>query len=362
MRYPILLQLILLTWLGTSTTANSQQPPELRALYGRGVHSYFGNQVSLAEQQFSKVIDAGSTDPRVYYFRGIARLRMGRQHEARSDMRIGADYEARRPGDRGAISKSLQRVQGQGRLMLERFRREARLMRGEKRRTQSRIRYQRLRGREVDVLRHPVDLPLEQLIGAPTGAETPATSPELGMGTSSPQETTPVDAQLGPATTVPEISPADIPAGQSLPADMSDTSDPFGDATPSTPDLEEPESAVPPPQPEMPVSPEPATGEDPFGEQVQSAGPASEKRPPAAPKGEKATADSSKQTAGQKTVGAKGKAPLESKSTGKKSAASTASAPDESAKSSSVPDTDDADTSDSEDDPFGAEDDPFGEF
>ena len=48
----------------------------------------------------------------------------------------------------------------------------------------------------MDVLRHPVDLPLEQLIGEPKDAETPVTSPELEMGMS---ETAPIPKELEPA-------------------------------------------------------------------------------------------------------------------------------------------------------------------
>ena len=109
MKQFIFLQFMLLAWLSTTATASSQQSSELSLLYGRGVHSYFANQTSQAEQQFTAVIDAGSTDPRVYYFRGMARLRMGLQEEAQNDMHAGAIFEARRPGDRVTISKSLQR-------------------------------------------------------------------------------------------------------------------------------------------------------------------------------------------------------------------------------------------------------------
>src|SRR5690349_811818 len=100
--------------------AVAQDSPELTEIYGRGVHNYFGGQVTLSDDQFSEVINAGSTDPRVYYFRGLARLRTGRQHEAEQDLAVGASYEARDPGASGAIGRALTRVQGSNRQLVER--------------------------------------------------------------------------------------------------------------------------------------------------------------------------------------------------------------------------------------------------
>ena len=55
----------------------AQRDPELLATYGRGVHEYFSGNTQSADQYFTQVIEAGSSDPRVYYFRAMARLRMG---------------------------------------------------------------------------------------------------------------------------------------------------------------------------------------------------------------------------------------------------------------------------------------------
>jgi len=258
------LQWIVMAWLGISglgisATAHAQQSPELKSLYGRGVHSFFSNQVSHAERQFTSVIDAGSTDPRVYYFRSMARLRMGLTEEAQSDMRIGASYEARRPGDRAAVSKSLQRLQGSGRLMLERFRREARLLRGEQRRTQARTRYQRLQRREADVLRQPVDLPLEQLLGGNSSDAAKRSSP--------PESTKKIESG-STQDAADNASPATISQDKTLPNERAlpdNSSDPFGGATatPSSPPEPGPEAM---PQPAATAEAEPAAGEDPFGQ------------------------------------------------------------------------------------------------
>src|SRR5687768_279958 len=91
----------------SSRPAVAQDSPELTEIYGRGVHNYFGGQVWLSDDQFSQVIDAGSTDPRVYYFRALAGLRSGRQTEAQQDLAVGASLEARDPGASGAIGQAL---------------------------------------------------------------------------------------------------------------------------------------------------------------------------------------------------------------------------------------------------------------
>ena len=81
----------------------AQDSPELTEIYGRGVHNYFGGQAWLSDDQFTQVINAGSTDPRVYYFRALARLRSGRQAEAEQDLAVGASFEARDPGASGSV-------------------------------------------------------------------------------------------------------------------------------------------------------------------------------------------------------------------------------------------------------------------
>src|SRR5262245_48701035 len=92
--------------------AIAQDTTEITALYGRGVHAFFAGHLSEAEQMFTDCANSGSTDPRVYYFRGIARLRQGRQYEAEEDFKIGAAFEARDPGMRYGIGSALQRIQG----------------------------------------------------------------------------------------------------------------------------------------------------------------------------------------------------------------------------------------------------------
>ena len=152
---------------------SAQDPGELRATYGRGVHAFYAGQLNQADQLFSQVIFTGSKDPRVYYFRSMTLLRLGRQYEAESDMRIGASFEAQNPGNQYAISKALQRVQGQGRKTLEKFRRQARLERAQTIRIQTRQRYEQLQQRDDTVLHQDASVNLEMLAD-PSGPAEPA--------------------------------------------------------------------------------------------------------------------------------------------------------------------------------------------
>ncbi|RIK87194.1 MAG: hypothetical protein DCC67_02185, partial [Planctomycetota bacterium] len=144
----------------SGSRASAQYAGEMTELYGRGVHSYFAGRLHEAEQQFTDVINAGTSDPRVYYFRAMARLRTGRSYEAAEDLRIGAMYEARDPGGASQIGQSLARIQGPGRQLLERYRRQARVERAQEQRQISQARYEEQRSNEQQVLRQPAPLDL----------------------------------------------------------------------------------------------------------------------------------------------------------------------------------------------------------
>ena len=94
-------------------------------LYSNGVEAYFRGCSSEAESSFSTLMSVDPNDPRAFYFRALSLMRQGREDEARSDMEIGAQIEARNP-HRFDIGKTLQRVQGPTRLLLEQYRSRAR--------------------------------------------------------------------------------------------------------------------------------------------------------------------------------------------------------------------------------------------
>jgi len=91
-----------------------------RAL-GTGLHAFFGCDYQQAYDDLTEVVAAGSRDPRALYFRGLAARRMGRIDEAEADFSEAARLEAAAIGQ-WPVSQTLERVQGQDRLALERHR------------------------------------------------------------------------------------------------------------------------------------------------------------------------------------------------------------------------------------------------
>lgn len=201
-------------WLGLLSSSSFAQFGGLDELYGEGVHRYFANDLSGADQVLSQVIASGSQDPRVYYFRGLVQECMGGGGEA--DFEVGARLEAE--GKRVVdVGTSLTRVQGHVRTKIETARRDARIQ----------VKQQQLMAEQARQAQS------EASVGSMPPAPASNASPF-------PMESIPANetglAPLTPAT----------PAAPEAP--MSDTSDPFGDdAAPAVGD------------------PAPATGEDPFG-------------------------------------------------------------------------------------------------
>lgn len=100
--------------------------PSVRAVYGDGVHSFYAGNFQQSHDYLTQVVDIGTDDPRVYYFRGLSALRLGSQTEANEDFRKGATFEAER-GNTRSVSRALERIQGPDRLLLEQSRSKARL-------------------------------------------------------------------------------------------------------------------------------------------------------------------------------------------------------------------------------------------
>ena len=87
------------------------------------MHAFYRGDYATAIDNFDRATGYGSLDPRVFYFRGVAKFRQGRSDEARFDFQYGAQLEARQ--GRTDVGRSLQRVQGQDRVVLEQYRRQA---------------------------------------------------------------------------------------------------------------------------------------------------------------------------------------------------------------------------------------------
>ena len=106
---------------GLSAARAAAEPAPLIVAYGNGVHAYFGGDYQSSYDALSGVIEAGSNDPRAYYFRGLSALKLGRLDEAEADFQQGANLEAEGRGGVGGrtIGRALERVQGCDRLNLE---------------------------------------------------------------------------------------------------------------------------------------------------------------------------------------------------------------------------------------------------
>lgn len=277
---------------GSADSLFAQGAPELAIVYGRGVHAFFASDTNRADELFTEAINSGLQDPRVYYFRGITRLRQGRQYEAEADLRMGAALEARDPGRRHAIGTALQRIQGTDRQTLERFRREGRLLDYQGRRGLNQQRYEQLRSRESHVLHKDASVPMEDLVTpsidkptipstessntgqiektqptpAVSAAETPKPREQAVAPPAQPAETTTEDPfGSAPAEKPPvvEEDPFGEPAkteAKPVPADEPESNDPFG-STSDAPDSKAPSTPAPAPAP----AEETPADDDPFG-------------------------------------------------------------------------------------------------
>jgi hypothetical protein len=225
----LLLGIVATQALPPQVVAAGDMPPALAVGYGNGVHAYHAGDYQCSYDELTSVIEAGSNDPRAFYFRGLAALKLGRTDEAEADFRQGANLEADGVGGR-ALSRALERVQGCDRLKLEHFRAEARVSAVQRDREAIRQRYSDIHEAEPEVLRRrrpeakapaePLKAPAAKQRPAPTDGEEPmeeeaAAEPAAESGEEPAEE---------PADEKPAAEPGDEPAAE----EPADTSDPFG--------------------------------------------------------------------------------------------------------------------------------------
>ena len=209
----------------------------ITASYGMGVHAYYSGHYQRSHEDFSGAIEAGSIDPRVFYFRGLAAIKLGRFDEAQADFAEGASKEAAGWGGR-SVSRSLERVQGPDRLRLEQYRVRARVVAIKTDREASKRRYVEQTTAEPNVLRQ------RRPAGIPAGEDTPtpATTPpddtnvfaEESEGPQPGKPTTPAGETEDPFGEPPVSEPAaeemdEPPVGKKPAEAESDTDDPFSD-------------------------------------------------------------------------------------------------------------------------------------
>lgn len=195
--------------------------PVLATAYGTGVHAYHAGDYQRTYDDLTTVIEGGSNDPRAFYFRGLAAIKLGRLDEAEADFATGAAREAAALGTWN-VPRSLERVQGEDRLRLERHRSRARVVLAQQRREALVRRYAEIDAAQESVLRRrrPETVPAREVGPAPAEEAIEETAEE-------PAE--PAEAPAEPE--MDEESAAEEPDGEDEPAAEGDS--PFGDDAPA---------------------------------------------------------------------------------------------------------------------------------
>ncbi len=215
--------------IGMATSAFSQDIYE--QYYGSGVHAYFSGNYERASELFNELIDAGSQDPRVHYFRGLAQIQtQGCMIEiglAGFEQAAQLEVSGKRSAD---VSKALSRIQGPTRIAIERVRAKARFA---------------AKSLQADAIQQ------SGAAGMPNGAAQPA-----------PKAVDPFTGDTGLTGGEPKPMPTPSAAGSGSPFDNPPTPDatsPSLEPTMPAPDTSNPFGDDPAP---APAAPAPA---DPFG-------------------------------------------------------------------------------------------------
>ena len=196
-----------------------EEPVAVRNAIGDGMHAYHAGDYDRAYDDLTNAIEAGTDDPRAYYFRGLAALRLGRTSEAEADFTTGADRELV-TGSMRRASQSLERVQGTDRLSLERFRARARLGQLQREREHYGRRYSTIEDASGDVRRRRRPEDIRPELVAPRGRAI-EDLPAAGV------EEVPAPAGDAASPAKPGKKVMDEPAEMEEPAAESD--DPFSD-------------------------------------------------------------------------------------------------------------------------------------
>lgn len=243
----------------------------LGQIYGTGVHAFNEGDYLGAYNALTSAIKGGSNDPRAYYFRGLAYLRLGRDDEAKADFAKGAELEVADSVNEYPVNRSLERIQGKPRQLLESYRLNVHAVAVQRQEAARQARYEQRAAAEQDVLRRvaPAQLP-----AGPARPIPSAPAPEKAVNPFEPA------AEPAPATKPAvevEKNPFEAAPKSEKPAAEAPGSNPFGEPTPPATKAEADPfggPAAPTPPQAMP-KPAPAESGDPFGNPVPA--PATEK-------------------------------------------------------------------------------------
>lgn len=218
-------------------TVMAADDPVLTTAFGTGVHAYYAGDYQRSYDDLSAAIDGGSSDPRAFYFRGLAALKLGRLDEADADFATGAMREAAALGTWN-VPRSLERIQGEDRLRLEKHRARARVALMQRRREAIVRRYTEVDAAQESVLRRrrPEAVPAREA----SPGEEPAAADEPREELPEPDAAEPADE---PATSDDEPAAdddADSPFGDDEPAAKSSADEPAAEEPADESAVEEP--------------------------------------------------------------------------------------------------------------------------
>lgn len=217
----------------------------LEEFYGNGVHAYYQGDFSGAHSALSAAINGGTKDPRAFYFRGLAYLQLGRTQEAQADFQKGAELEVKDSSDFYPVNRSLERVQGRSRQMLEQYRTVVHATAIQRKEAERQARYEQRAAAEEDVLRRvkPIQLP-------PTSATPPKATMNPESGADENPFAKPGAEEAAPAAEAPANKPMDKAAPEDKNPFEAEPAKPEPKAVPATPE----------------AKPAPATNDNPFGD------------------------------------------------------------------------------------------------
>jgi tetratricopeptide (TPR) repeat protein len=183
----------------------------LEQLYGKGVQEYYSSDYVKAYEWLTTAIGAGSRDPRAFYFRGLAYLKLGRTPDAEVDFRKGAELESKDLNKYYNVGRAIERIQGQDRQLLESYRVQARMAAFAESEKIRKARYEALKREEARVLQQQAaegeaatTNPSPETIPPPTPKETgaePAPETNVNPADASPEENKSAAKKAGGAGT-----------------------------------------------------------------------------------------------------------------------------------------------------------------
>jgi hypothetical protein len=197
-------------------------------MYSHGVHSYFTGNLNRADIYLYRAIELNPNDPRPYYFRGLALMRLGRTWEAQDVIEQGAAVEASARSSSYSIGEALERVQGADRLRLEELRRTAKLNQNNSATERARRRSDARERVQINAQRRRLRLPLETF--------SHPIQPDQFSGLVVPDEPLPQAPAVPPDVEAPVATPPQVVAA--------DEGDPFADdPSPAAADATAPSAA-----------------------------------------------------------------------------------------------------------------------